>query len=99
MSDGQLWALLAFAAFMLLLSLFMWPAPRQLNGQQKYRKQRREGPDLDPEYNRRTLRDQNSRLFAVLGSIFSSGAASATHDASDAADADSGDAGGEGGGD
>jgi hypothetical protein len=99
MGEGQLWALVAFAGVLLLLSVLMWPTSRRMNGAQKYRANRREGGDVDPSHNRNTRRDDNSSPLAILGAIFAANAASdsQSNDGHDAGDS-SGDAGGDGGG-
>jgi hypothetical protein len=49
----QVIGLIVFAALLLLLSISMWPASRKMDGSQKYRRNRRPGPDLDPDTNKR----------------------------------------------
>jgi hypothetical protein len=91
--SDQLLAFSIFAIAVLLLSVFMWPSPRRLNGQQKYRKNRRSGPDLDPNGN---ARSSVSPVTAFLGFLVGYGAA---NDSSGPSESDSGDAGDSGGGD
>lgn len=95
----QIIGLIVFAAVVLLLSIFMWPASRKMDGSQKYRRNRRPGPDLDPDTNQRgSMSPLHIALAALLGNGAASSADSSESDASDVGDIGEG-GGGDGGGD
>lgn len=96
----QIIGLIALAAALLLLSIFMWPAPRKMDGSQKYRRSRRPGPDLDPDTDKRgSMSPLQIALAALLGHGASTSAdASDNGDANGVSDASEG-GGGDGGGD
>lgn len=71
----RLIGLIVFAAVLLLLSIFMWPASRKMDGSQKYRRNRVPGPDLDPDTNKR---GSMSAIQVALGAWLGHGAASAS---------------------
>jgi hypothetical protein len=93
----QLIGLIVLAAVLLLLSILMWPASRELDGSQKYRRNRRLGPDLDPDTNKRcSVSVIQIALAALLGH---SATTNASEDSDSGKGSDLSDVGDSGGGD
>lgn len=91
----QVIGLIVFAALLLLLSISMLPTSRKMDGSQKYRRNRRPSPDLDPDTNKR---GSMSAFQIALATLLGGSAASST-DTTDPGNTDAGDVGDSGGGD
>lgn len=94
----QIIGLIVFAAILLLLSISMWPAPRNMDGSQKYRRNRTAGSDLDPDTNKR---GSMSALQIALATLLGHSAASGSDrpDSGEDGASDVGESGDSGGGD
>jgi hypothetical protein len=99
MTEGRLWALAAFAAIVLLLGIFMWPASRKLDGAQKYRRNRRPGADLDPRGKTRPSIPSAAMLLAFLTGHAVANSSDAETNVETGDPGSEGSCGGDGGGD